>query len=319
MGTYAPELCHITDMPTKNYLSKRDLTEYLLQLDDDYTVLLTFPWDHTNSKFVEDNKHILHGLLLNKKFPMEYLKDGGAVLTNDSLENIINQADVPKTPDDKINELILYLHSLQEYEGATINWPEKDPERIAKKLYFKHYKELLFYLFTLYNSGLIDGSDITSKMGKDLSFISLTFQGLQHVVQLGEAGRSSNRCFIAMSFAENRLELRGTLKKAVESTGFVPVLIDEQHIDSDVTINDAMIAEIRKARFVIADFQDHKHGVYFEAGFALGLGRRVIYTCSADDFDGTHFDTNHYPHIIYESLQELEENLKIKIEAWVVE
>ncbi len=37
-------------------------------------------------------------------------------------------------------------------------------------------------------------------------------------------------------------------------------------------------------------------GAYWEAGFAHGLGKPVIYTCEASRFDGTnrHFDTNHH-------------------------
>ena len=86
---------------------------------------------------------------------------------------------------------------------------------------------------------------------------------------------------------------------------------------ADVTINDALIAEIRKCKFLVADFTQHKHGVYFEAGFALGLKRPVIYLCHQDDFEQTHFDTNHYPHIRYQKLDELAQKLRDKIEAWI--
>ena len=85
-----------------------------------------------------------------------------------------------------------------------------------------------------------------------------------------------------------------------------------------MTINDAMIAEIRKCKFMIADFTDNKHGVYFEAGFGLGLGKQVIYTCLEEHFKNTHFDTKHFPHIIYKNCQSLEESLINRIEAWVL-
>jgi hypothetical protein len=43
-------------------------------------------------------------------------------------------------------------------------------------------------------------------------------------------------------------------------------------------------------------------GAYWEAGFGEGLGRPVVYTCekSAWEKQGTHFDTNHLTHIIWD-------------------
>ena len=37
-----------------------------------------------------------------------------------------------------------------------------------------------------------------------------------------------------------------------------------------------------------------------------------------DDFKQTHFDTNHYPHIVYETYEDLEEKLIDKINAWII-
>jgi len=47
------------------------------------------------------------------------------------------------------------------------------------------------------------------------------------------------------------------------------------------------------------------------------IKKPVIYTCKKEDFDNSHFDTNHYPHIVYENLEELKEKLKFKISAWI--
>ena len=35
---------------------------------------------------------------------------------------------------------------------------------------------------------------------------------------------------------------------------------------------DRIIAQIRASKFVVADFTRNRGGVYYEAGFALGLG-----------------------------------------------
>jgi nucleoside 2-deoxyribosyltransferase len=60
---------------------------------------------------------------------------------------------------------------------------------------------------------------------------------------------------------------------------------------------DAVIEdEIRRCRFLIADLSDDNAGAYWEAGFAEGLGKPVIYIC-CEKIEGapkqTHFDANH--------------------------
>jgi nucleoside 2-deoxyribosyltransferase len=47
-------------------------------------------------------------------------------------------------------------------------------------------------------------------------------------------------------------------------------------------INDEIIGQIRRSRFVVCDLTGYRGGVYFEAGFAYGLGLDVIYTCRKD-------------------------------------
>jgi nucleoside 2-deoxyribosyltransferase len=52
-----------------------------------------------------------------------------------------------------------------------------------------------------------------------------------------------------------------------------------EHIND---INDEIIAQIRRSRFIVCDLTGYRGGVYFEAGFAYGLGLEVIYTCRED-------------------------------------
>lgn len=315
--TPAPEYCHLTGYKTENFPTVNDVVDYVIKIGEK-PMLFRFHWDHQNRDFVEKNKHILHGLILNGKFPPEYNNKSGPLLTNEKLEKIINESIVPTTPDKKIENLLTYLHSLQEFEGSAIKFPENESSQdLAKRLYFKNYREMIFYLFTLLKQGLLDGRDASTKDGTSLIDIKLTYEGLAKVIELYESGNQSDRCFVAMSFSKELANTRESIKSAVHETGFKPILIDEIHYNSDVTINDALVAEIKKCKFLVADFTQHKHGVYFEAGFALGLKKPVIYLCNQEDFSNTHFDTNHYPHIIYVELDELKENLKTKIEAWI--
>lgn len=58
-------------------------------------------------------------------------------------------------------------------------------------------------------------------------------------------------------------------------------------------------------------------GVYFEAGFALGLNIPVIYMCKDDQIDNVHFDTRQYNHILWKDAKELKEKLSNRISATI--
>jgi hypothetical protein len=82
-----------------------------------------------------------------------------------------------------------------------------------------------------------------------------------------------------------------------------------------------MRVAIRRARFTIAELTLANKGAYWEAGFAEGLNRPVIYTCERSYFDNAetkpHFDINHCSTIIWKEneLDTAGEELKARIRA----
>ena len=105
------------------------------------------------------------------------------------------------------------------------------------------------------------------------------------------------------------------ISKAISNTGYKPRRIDKvEHVNK---ICDEIVAEIRKSRFVVADFTGHRGGVYFEAGFALGRELPVIWTCRQNELDKLHFDIRQYNCIDWANELELEHKLKARIEAVV--
>ena len=67
-------------------------------------------------------------------------------------------------------------------------------------------------------------------------------------------------------------------------------------------IDDRLRDAIRSSRFLVADLSDENPGAYWEAGYAEGLGKPVIYTCARNVWQGkaTHFDTSHYRTVIWD-------------------
>ena len=135
---------------------------------------------------------------------------------------------------------------------------------------------------------------------------------------------------MAMKFGDPKLDdvYFRCFKPAVEQTGFYLVRIDEE--PKAGSIDNRLRVEILTARFIIADLTYGNQGAYWEAGFAEGLGKPVIYTCEEKFFHrkdphveagGVHFDTNHQLVIVWDEneLQEAAEMLKATIRATLSE
>ena len=128
----------------------------------------------------------------------------------------------------------------------------------------------------------------------------------------------STQCFVAMWFHESTTEaFENGISPALEETGYDPFRIDrKEHINR---IDDEIIAEIRRSKFMVADFthgeDGARGGVYYEAGFAFELNIPVIHTCREDLIDSLHFDTSHINHIVWSSPADLRKKLKNRILA----
>jgi hypothetical protein len=131
--------------------------------------------------------------------------------------------------------------------------------------------------------------------------------------------------FMAMAFNETDVEEMYTqyFKPAVAATGFdLRTLAEGQRAG---VIDDQLRVEIRRSRFLVSDLSHSNQGAYWEAGFAEGIGKPVIYTCETTVFnhkDKTrrpHFDTNHCLTVVWDKSrpQEAVDKLKATIRATI--
>ena len=162
------------------------------------------------------------------------------------------------------------------------------------------------------NDGLVDHP------GSDRSHVRLTIKGYEHVSELGFAGVNSEQAFVAMWFDQTMEEAYALgIEPAIRESGYRALRVDKkEHINK---IDDEIIAEIRRSRFVVADFTSEtdkpRGGVYFEAGFAQGLNLPVIWTCRNDQIDQVHFDTRQFNHIVWSDPGDLLIKMKNRIGA----
>ena len=145
----------------------------------------------------------------------------------------------------------------------------------------------------------------------------LTVTGHQRIADQ-RANPDSSQAFVAMWFDDSMTEAyEAGIEPAIKEAGYKALRIDrEEHVNK---IDDEIIAQLRRSRFVVADFTQGddgaRGGVYYEAGFAHGLDLPVIFTCREDAVEKLHFDTEHYNHIVWKNSEELREKLKIRILA----
>lgn len=128
----------------------------------------------------------------------------------------------------------------------------------------------------------------------------------------------SAQAFVAMWFdGSTDAAYRMGIEPAIIETGYKPLRIDaKEHVNK---IDDEIIAEIRRSRFLVADFTCEvgrvRGGVYFEAGYAMALGKPVIWTCKQSSMNDLHFDIRQFNTIAWSEPEELRQRLAARIAA----
>jgi len=243
------------------------------------------------------------------------------------------------------------LDPLEKLDAALLNI-EKESDYVGKRLKinpgndFPSYhcangKELYSILYLLCKEGLIAAPD-PDNPHNDLYIVTKGYERLRYIKS---QRKDSRLCFVAMWFADEMSDAyEKAIKPAIEFVEegetehrFKAVRIDNVEHTND--INDEIIATIRRSRFMVCDLTGYRGGVYFEAGFAFGLGMEVIYTCREDWAEartqilydnigkeneiikeGVHFDLEHRPHIRWteENLGDFKKRLTNRIKAVIV-
>ena len=149
--------------------------------------------------------------------------------------------------------------------------------------------------------------------------VNLTLEGWKQYEAEKRGEFEGNYGFLAMQFDAADLEsfVREVMKPAVrEATGYD--LVDMRDVGKAGIIDNIMRVQIRDAKFVIADLTHDNNGAYWEAGYAEGLGKPVIYICEKEKFereDGTHFDTNHCTTVFWSKDRDNDEGFRQELTA----
>jgi hypothetical protein len=170
--------------------------------------------------------------------------------------------------------------------------------------YSRNHQEALLLIEILIEDGCLRPSE---------GGCALAVKGLLAAEALGSKS-SSAQGFVAMWFDETLQDawVNG-FYPGIRAAGFRPLrLYNEDYVGG---ITDEIMAQIRRSRFVVADYTSQRNSVYFEAGFALGV--IVIPTCRADEIPNLHFDIRHLNTLPWNTPAELADGLDRRIRAVV--
>lgn len=122
--------------------------------------------------------------------------------------------------------------------------------------------------------------------------------------------------FVSMPMNEEKYDcvdqIRNGTKASIELTGNKAYYVDLDAHNGN--LSDKIIEEIRNCKFLIADFTRQNTGVYFEVGYARGIGKTVIYTCRQDDFANIHFDIKQIQFVVWTDETGLKQKLREQIQ-----
>lgn len=229
-------------------------------------------------------------------------------ITYDNAKVIASGARIPRTPGDLINNIMEYLRSRTSGWGDPIPYSaETDFPALGLKDQPSFHEAISYAV----ERGLV--------VHHANRLVKITLSGWEHIDKLRAVSSESRDVFVAMWFNTDMLPVwESGIKPAVLACGYNPIRVDVQEYNEKIC--DMIIADIRSARFIIADLTGDRGGVYYEAGFAHGLGKQVILTCDRQWFDAhnVHFDLNHHNIIVYESPDGLKDRLVSRINATVL-
>ena len=230
---------------------------------------------------------------------------------------------------DRISLILIALANKSDFFGDFIELPieelesilfikrfDEQGERLDSSKINSQYRQIVDYLTDNKYADL----DIIEK---GIAEVSLLADGWKRVDELQQSDLNNKNVFVSMAFNEGTEKTRETIKKGISDAGFSPEFIDE--IVHNHQIVPEMFKLIRESRFLILEISDPNYGAYYEAGYALGLGKEVIICCSKDIFEKDfgeeskyrkpHFDIAQKQILIWDDYADLQKKLSEWIKA----
>lgn len=226
-------------------------------------------------------------------------RENPLTLVRSNLKELIDSIALPDSPLAVIDNLILYVSKKSKMADTPIELTVMD----YPVAYAKSDREFIFLINKAIELGYLE------KAG---GYYRLGLEGWRRATELRKTRYDSNHAFVAMWFDKKTEKYREAVKAGISNAGYSPIIADEREFTGNIM--DFVLARIRESKFVVADFtvapeervkfsgtdepenaktkKGTRGGVYYEAGFAKGLGLQVIHTCKKENMsiNRLHFD-----------------------------
>jgi hypothetical protein len=237
------------------------------------------------------------------------------MLTPSLVDQILQETKLPSVPDQQSN-LIVWLAEAQEKIGAGENVTVDETSHQA--IIGAHTPAGVTYILQL-----LEDRGLTfprSRVANGYT-VRLTHRGWERYEELTRGAVGGRKAFMAMPFGIERLNrrFRELYRDAVKQAGFDLVRLDDE--PKAGLIDDRLRVEILTARFLVAELTEANAGAYWEAGYAEGQGKPVIYLCEEAAWKTSHFDTNHRTAVIWrdgndaEAMEQLKAMIRVTLPA----
>ena len=256
-------------------------------------------------KDYDDKRHIFSGIT-------RYNFEDGRIV-NFSLhykKEYLSSALIPKDQFEKMDRILLYISKICKDD---VKYEPVDSSLEYPIAFAKDYTEFQRYLNIIHTQ--FKWVDRASNNGGQTCY-RLNSNGWKQLLEIKKR-TSTNQIFVAMPFDKKKMgdAWESGYEPAIKESKYTPFRVDKkQHNEK---IDDEIIAGIRRSYCLVADVSYKNPGVYYEAGFAKGLGLHVIWTCKKRYFkkNKPHFDTQQYNHILWDNPEDLCSKLIARIKA----
>lgn len=163
--------------------------------------------------------------------------------------------------------------------------------------------------------------------------IKLLYKGYQRIQEFKKTVKNPERCFVAMPInGDQQIEslYQDVIQKVLKEEKYKPPFRVDEERKTDYITN-KIIANIRISSLMIAEVTPlieqkddngeetiiHNANVYYEVGFARGIGIPIIYLCREDRIKYLPFDTKTISHLSWDlkNINKLNDDLKYWMEA----
>lgn len=229
-----------------------------------------------------------------------------------SIEELMQSVQVPRNPSQKIDKLLDNLDrcsnsKVGKYLGINL-------EMGGKWCYASDRAEFLFIISAAKEKKYFSEAEF-SKTNDKYSLV-LSLKAWDRIEETKKINQKSKQGFIACWFTDPPNPNNQAIIEGIKIADYEPMILQGRHFPE--TVISKALGEIKKSRFVIVDLTGERKSVFFEAGYALGIGLDVIFVVEKEYWDtnktSLEFYVKNYNIKAYSSAEELKEIVETAID-----